>query len=172
MDEDDNIENPAPRAVPEKKGPGIMGLVLALLVSTVLGVGGGAMLALNQVETIAAAEKKKATEVPQKVDDALAWDAQSTVVDLDPVITNLASPAETWLRLETAIVIQKEKVDDVDRLKAEAAASILAFARTLTVNEVQGASALNHLRDDLNDHVRFQSQEAVEELIIKAMILQ
>lgn len=173
MDEDDNIESSAPRAATqEKKGPGIMGLILALLVSTVLGVGGGAMLALNQVETIAAAEKKKATEVPQKVDDALAWNAQSTVVDLDPVITNLAAPAETWLRLETAIVVQKEKVDDVDRLKAEAAASILAFARTLTVNEVQGASALNHLRDDLNDHVRFQSQDAVEELIIKAMILQ
>ena len=169
--EEDEVEAPAAARPEEKKG-GLGGLILALVLSTVLGAGGGAFLALQQVESIAAAEKKKANEVPQKVDDALAWSEESAVVDLDPVITNLASPAQTWLRLETAVVFNKAKVDDVERLRSEATGSILEFARTLTMAEVEGASALNHLRDDLNDHIRFKSLDAVEELIIKAMILQ
>ena len=169
--EEDEVEAPAAARPEEKKG-GLGGLILALVLSTVLGAGGGTFLALQQVESIAAAEKKKANEVPQKVDDALAWSEESAVVDLDPVITNLASPAQTWLRLETAVVFNKAKVDDVERLRSEATGSILEFARTLTMAEVEGASALNHLRDDLNDHIRFKSLDAVEELIIKAMILQ
>lgn len=170
---EDEENGGAPAAAPKEDGKGgIMGLVLALLVSTVLGAGGGAFLASSQVDAIAAAEKRKATEVPEKVDDALAWNKDSAVADLDPVITNLAAPAQTWLRLETAIVFNKEKVSDVERLRAEATGSILEFARTLTMAELEGASALNHLRDDLNDHVRFTSSDAVEELIIKAMILQ
>jgi len=169
MEEDDAPAAPPPQ--PDRKG-GMMGLIVALLVSTVVGVGGGAMLALNQVDTIAAVEKKKAQAPPKKVDEALAWREDSAVTDLDPVIANLASPQEMWIRLEAAIVFKTGEVDDVDRLKAEVTGNILEFVRTMTIGELQGASALAHLRDDLNERTRFQTAGAVEELIIKAMVLQ
>lgn len=168
MEDDEDI---TPAAAEPKKS-GVMGLVIALLVTTGLGIGGGAVLALNQVDTIAAAEKKKAIEAPRMVDDALAWSKDTAVVDLDPVIANLASPSQMWIRLETAIIFNKDEVSDVARLKTEVTGDILAFVRTVTVGELQGASALNHLRDDLNERVRFQTAGAVEELIIEAMVLQ
>lgn len=155
-----------------KEGGGSGGLVAALLVSTLLGAGGGAMLAMTQVDSIAAAERKKANEVPQKVDDALAWRESASVVDLEPVIANLASPTDMWIRLEMAIVFDKEKVKDVARLEAEVTGDVLAFLRTVTLPEIQGPSALNHLRDDLNERVRFKTAGAVEELIIETMVLQ
>lgn len=162
----------APRPAGEAKKGGVMGLIVALAVSTALGAGGGAVLAMNQVDAIANAERKKANEVPEKVDDALAWRAETTVIDLEPVIANLAAPQEMWIRLEMAVVFDNKKVSDVARLEAEITGDVLEFVRTVEANELRGASGLNHLRDDLNERIRFKTAGAVEELIIEAMVLQ
>ncbi|GAB5375470.1 MAG: flagellar basal body-associated FliL family protein [Acuticoccus sp.] len=151
---------------------GMMGLIVALAVSTALGAGGGAVLAMNQVDAIANVERKKANEVPDKVDDALAWRAETSVIDLEPVIANLAAPQDMWIRLEMAVVFDEKKVSDVARLEAEITGDVLEFVRTVEASELRGASGLNHLRDDLNERIRFKTAGAVEELIIEAMVLQ
>jgi len=167
MDEDreDNVR-------PGDGSPSILGLVLALFVLTVLAGAGGGAFALMQVRTIEEVAEKRANEVPEKADDALAWREESAVADLEPVIANLASPASVWIRLDTAIVFDKDAVGDLERLSAEVEQDVLLFARTLTLGELQGASALNHLRADLNERVALATGGAVEELIIKTMVLQ
>lgn len=167
---DEELDAPKTPAQPEKKGGA--GMIIALVLLTLIGGAGGGGLALMQVDTIAAAAEKRANEAPPKVDDALAWSEESAVVELDPVISNLGQPSTTWIRLETALVFNKESVDDVDRLTSEVEQDVLGFLRTLTVGELQGASALNHLRDDLNERARLATNGAVSELIIESMVLQ
>ena len=169
---DEGALDNAGKAASKEGGGGAGGLLVALLVSTVLGAGGGAMLAMTQVDSIAAAERRKANEVPEKVDNALAWRESASVIDLEPVIANLASPSDMWVRLEMAVVFDKEKVEDVARMEAEVTGDVLAFLRTVTLQEIRGPSSLNHLRDDLNERVRFRTAGAVEELIIETMVLQ
>ena len=170
MEEDTNPQGPQ-AAAPEKKS-GVMGLILAVLVLTVLGAAGGGMIALQQVNTITEIAEKRANEEPPKAENALAWSEDSTVAPVDPVISNLAAPPGIWIRLETAIVYDKASVQDLARLKAETAEAILAFIRTVTLQELQGASAFLHLRDDLNERIRFLTGNVVEELIIQSMVLQ
>ena len=169
MEEDLNTAGPQEA---EAKKSGVMGLILAVLVLTVLGAVGGGMIALRQVDTITQIAEKRANEEPPKAENALAWSEDSTVAPVEPVISNLAAPAGVWIRLETAIVYDKESVNDLARLKAETAEAILSFVRTVTLQELQGSSALLHLRDDLNERVRFITGNVVEELIIQSMVLQ
>lgn len=166
MDEDD-VAAAAPPATP---GPGA--LILALVLVTVLGVGAGGYLGAFQFDQIQALATKRANEPPQKVDTALAWDETSAVADLEPVIANLAAPNGTFVRIDSAMVFDRDSVDDVARMQAELSQDVLTYARTLTMAELQGASALNYIRDDLNERVRATSNGAVSELILKSLVIQ
>ncbi|WP_108662712.1 flagellar basal body-associated FliL family protein [Acuticoccus kandeliae] len=170
MDEDD-IEQPAEAEAEAPKGSP-MGLILAVLGITILGAGAGGFFAIQQVDKIATVATKRANEAPTKDEAALAWDENSAIAQIEPVLTNLASPQDVWIRLDTAMVFDREAVDDVERMKAVMGESILAFLRTVSLGELQGASAFNHLRDDLNERARINSGGSVQELIIETMVLQ
>lgn len=173
MAEDDLDALPAPSPQPEeKKKSGIMGLIVALLVVTLIGGGGGALMANMQFERINDVATQRANAEPVKTADALAWDETTSIVKLDPIVSNLAEPEGVWIRLDTAMVFDQEAVDDVERMKGELAQSVLAFLRTVTMAELEGASALNYLRDDLNERARMASGGTVKELIIETMVLQ
>ncbi|XWN33002.1 MAG: flagellar basal body-associated FliL family protein [Devosia sp.] len=155
---------------PAKSGPG--GLILALVLVTVLGSGAGGFLGSVQFDQIQAIATKRANEPPEKVETALAWDETSAVADIEPVLANLAAPSGTFVRIDSAMVFDRESVDDVARMQAELSQDILTYARTLNMAELQGASALNHIRDDLNERVRATSNGTVSELILKSLVVQ
>lgn len=170
--DDDLPETGAQAAAPEPKKSGVMGLILALLATSVVGAAGGALISMKQVETISEIAQQKANEEPPKAENALAWSEDSTVAPVEPVISNLSAPGDVWIRLETAIVYNREGVKDLARLKAQVAQDILGFVRTVALAELQGPSAFAHLRDDLNERIRFTTSNVVEELIIQSMVLQ
>lgn len=166
----DETPTAPPPAEPKKSGTGA--LIAALLLTTVIGGGGGAFLGMSQVETISAVATKRAN-VAQKADEnALAWDKETTVARLTPIISNLAFPTGARLRLDTAMVFDVAAVEDVERMKAVVAEDVLAFVRTVALGELTGASAFDHLRDDLNERVRAVSAGSVTELLIEGMVLQ
>jgi flagellar FliL protein len=151
---------------------GVAGIALALLGLTLVGGGAGGGFAALQVDRIEAVAERRANETPAKREGALAWDEATAVARLDPVITNLARPAGTFVRLDAAMVFDRDAVSDVERMKATVSQDILAFMRTVSIGELQGASAFNHLRDDLNDRVAVTSDGLVRELVIETMVLQ
>lgn len=168
----DDFDEPQQLPAPEEKKPGIMGFILALVAVTVIGGGGGALVANMQFDQISAVTQQRANAEPIKAENALAWDESSAIARLEPMVTNLAEPRGTWIRLDTAMVFDRGAVDDVERMKAELSQSMLSFLRTVTLDELEGASALNHLRDDLNERARMASAGTVSELIIEALVLQ
>lgn len=165
---DDELDEPR-QPPPRKSGPA---LIVALLAVTVLGGAAGAGFAVMQVDRIAAIATERAGKAPPRQENALAFDETTGVARLEPVIANLADPAETFVRLDTSIVFDRDAVGNVERMKATISQDVLAFLRTLTLPELQGASAFNHLRDDLNDRVAVTSDGLVRELVIETMVLQ
>jgi flagellar FliL protein len=92
--------------------------------------------------------------------------------ELPPIITNLADPPDTWIRLEAAIVVDN-KPDQVPALMlGEITGDILAFLRTLTLSQIEGASGLRQLREDLNERAAIRSSGRVRELIIETLVVQ
>ena len=91
---------------------------------------------------------------------------------LPPIVTNLASPERTWIRLEASLVVDGDQTAEANVLVAQIAEDIVAFLRTVALVQIQGASGFQHLREDLNDRVPVRSGGKVRDLVIQSMIVE
>lgn len=97
--------------------------------------------------------------------------ASAAVHALPPIVTNLASPERTWVRLEASIVLDEESSEG-KALVAAIAEDTTAYLRTLSLPLMEGASGLLHLREDLNDRARIRSGGKVRDMIVHTLIVE
>jgi flagellar FliL protein len=172
------------------------GFLLALAVLTLVGGGAGALFGMQMSETAdpaaatgaeesgAAAKqnaKGAAKSAPRKDGTAKGQAASSedgsttangtTLVVLDPIFANLAEPKDVWMRLEAALMVKAE-VEQRDVLIAKVSQDLMQFLRTVKLAQLEDASGLQFLRDDLNDIVRSRSDGQVTELLVKGLIVE
>lgn len=95
-----------------------------------------------------------------------------TVRELPSIVTNLAGTERVMIRLQTAILFDAKAIANPDVLASQIADDILAFLTTVTSSQIEGASGLQHLREDLNDRAKVRSQGRVRELIIETLVVQ
>lgn len=88
---------------------------------------------------------------------------------LEPITTNLAAPAETWVRMEAAIVTDEALPQP---LVEEIHQDLLAFLRTVKLHQVEGASGFQHLKADLEERAKIRSEGRVKQLLIRTLILE
>lgn len=94
-----------------------------------------------------------------------------TLVRLDPVVTNIATPSSAIARLEASLVIRSDAGADAETLAAQVSADTLAFARTLDLAQIEGARGLLHLREDLKERAVLRSP-AIADYIIHSLVAQ
>jgi flagellar FliL protein len=173
-------ETPDPAVETEPKAaaakpPSTVAFIGAMLVLTGLGVGSGGLLGLQLSSRIEPppATKAQARAAPGATQDLKTRYAPSANVrSLAPIVTNLASPERTWVRLEASLVLDGEQAADSNVLAAQIAEDIVAFLRTVALTQIQGASGFQHLREDLNDRVRVRSGGKVRDLVIQSLIVE
>ncbi|MBS1166144.1 MAG: Flagellar basal body-associated protein FliL [Proteobacteria bacterium] len=95
----------------------------------------------------------------------------SRLYRLKPIVTNLSEPADVWLRLDAAVVFADE-MPNSEIISAKISEDLLAFLKTLKVGQLQGATQLQHLREDLKDRVAIRSGGDVKDLIIESLVVQ
>ncbi len=88
------------------------------------------------------------------------------------ITTNLASPPNTWIRLETAALVKGDLGAEGNTLLAKLAEDVVAYLRTVPLEQIEGPSGFQHLREDLNDRVRIRSEGKVTELMIEALVVE
>jgi flagellar FliL protein len=145
-------------------------IAIAMLIVTALAaVSGGlygfriAAPGLEHPDKAAAAEEKPGVAT---------LEASSKLLDLPAVVTNLGAPQETWIRLEASLLIDPKAAARSEALSAEIAGDILAFLRTTSLSQIQGAAGLQNLRDDLNERASIRSGGSVKELVIRTLVVQ
>jgi flagellar FliL protein len=160
---------PAP---PEAEGKGKsvrwIGSLLVLTVLAIVTGGGFGLMIASSVEKTVQARLKAELEKPASTS---AYSGDITMKILPPVVTNLASSDNTWVRLEAAIIL-KDQEESADALASEIRQDILAYLRTVSLAQIQGPSGLLHLREDLNERAQVRSQGSVKELIIQTLVVQ
>ncbi len=105
-------------------------------------------------------------------EDANANGDINKIVSLDPIVASLAKSSGAWVRLETALVFRKTPDSGFGVVKSEISGDILAYLRTVSLDQIQGAAGLEYLTDDLQDIARVRSQGAVDRLVIKGLIFE
>ena len=137
---------------------------------TVVAIGVGGAFGIELVAQVKSVEPTHASDsesggAPRYGDDV-------GVLNLPPVITNLADSNNAWVRLQTVIVCDRKDVSKPKMLVATIAEDILAYMKTVTLAQIGGASGLEHLREDLNERASIRSNGRVRELIIETLVVQ
>jgi flagellar protein FliL len=142
--------------------------VMALI--TILAVAAGGLYGIQIIATV-----KDGLEARAKAEEPAAasrYSSSASLKDLAPIITNLAQPPETWVRLEASVVLDTKAPPIPDVMMGEISADILAYLRTVTLTQIEGANGLRQLGEDLNERVAIRSEGRVRELIIQTLIVQ
>jgi flagellar FliL protein len=158
-------------ATPAPAGGSIMSLIVALLVVTGLGVGVGGLfglLVMPRMEKPVAQGKGEAAGAPVKS----RFPANVSLRTLPPIVTNLAAPTSTWVRLEASLVMDGEASSEGNALAAQIAEDIVVYMRTVRLAQIEGASGFQHLREDLSDRIRVRSGGKVRDLVVQSFIVE
>lgn len=153
---------------------GKLGFLLPILVLTLLGGGGGTglgmLVASNVEQTVTEREKAKP---PEPDAPPLRYAAgETTVQPLEPIVTNLAAPSSTFVRVEAAMVFKTGTLSNPTVAAAEIRDDILSYLRTLSLSQIEGPSGLLHLRADLDERAKIRTEGHVDELIIQTLVVQ
>ena len=155
---------------------GKLGLILAFAMLTLIAVGAGAgagMYFASSLEQTFTARQKAATDTEKtRPPVIIKYSGDRVLQKIEPIVTNLASPPDTWIRLEAAIVFANGAIADPKATAAEIRQDILAYCRTLGLDQLQGPSALQHLREDLSERASLRTNGAAKELVIETMVVQ
>ncbi len=144
-----------------------LALGLIVIVSCSMGLGQGLAVARRLQ-----ASPPKISGAPHRSEQPEAAASPSTVRELKPIITNLASPAGAWVRLEAALVFKSERVAHTDVLTGEVANDFALYLRALTARELEGVEGLRQLRDELVDRAALRTNDGVLDVMIETLVIQ
>ena len=148
------------------------GLIIGLVISTILAVGAGSGIAL-QLGTLVSAPSSPRKEGKSKPETVTQnYTGKHTVRTLHPIVTNFAAPQNTWVRLEAAIIFNDEDDGSFEVVTTQIAQDTLAYLRTLNLMDVEGASGLAYLRDDLTERAITRSEGKVSEFVIVSLVVE
>ncbi len=148
------------------------GNILALVFLTGVAAGVGGLLGQNLVETVRVSLERQSSEREAATEpDTTNAPATGTIVKIKPVVTNLAAPRDVWVRLGASLVLGTGTGGD-EAMRSHIEQDIVAYLRTVTLAQIEGAVGLQHLREDLNERAAIRSNGAVRELIIESLVVQ
>jgi flagellar protein FliL len=173
---------PEPYPPPDsKRKPSFVSTLIEWLVATLIAAGAGAAIAARNPAPpehpladktppgklspeIASSQKPKAAPVCAQ--------GAASLIDMPPIVTNVGSPSDTWVRLEASIVFDPKTLAHPEVVAAEIATDELAYLHTVSVSELQGPIGLENIRQDLRDRAFVRSAGKVTDLLLKTLVLQ
>lgn len=176
-------------AAQPKDSRNVMMTVVIVLLLTLIGAGVGiAVGALLEEgrETDAPARAAGAEQAPdspegneseeQAASAGTAADEHKTeelkVMTIPPVLTTLADPKGKWIRLEGSILISAESETQPELLAEEAGQQILTYLRSVRLSQLDSASGILGLRDDLDETVMTLSKGQVRGVLIHGLVVE
>jgi flagellar protein FliL len=97
---------------------------------------------------------------------------RSAIVNLPPIVTNLGSPQDTWIRLEGSIVFDPKTLPHPEAVAAQIGDDVLAYLRTVSLRELEGPIGLENIRQDLNERAATRSGGKVRTFVIRTLVVQ
>lgn len=166
----DKAAKPQTEGAAPKKGGGAF---IAVLILTLLAGAGGGGLGYKMAGTMEnVIEARIAAEPPKTEEKPLKFEGDLGVQDLKPVVVNLAAPSSTFVRIEGALIYKNGALPNPAATAAEVREDIMAYMRTISLSQLEGPSALQHLREDLNERAMVRGHGKVKELVLETLVVQ
>jgi len=155
---------------PPARGMSMITFILILIALTLVAAGLGFF---GGLQILASAEQTLKSKINEAQGGIETPDTKAVNVKvLAPIVTNLSGGRDAWIRLESSLLFRNEVPPDADALATRIGEDIVAYLRTVSLKQIEGASGFQHLREDLNDRVRVRSNGRMQELIIQGLIVE
>jgi flagellar FliL protein len=155
------------------KGKGsMMSLLLTVGGLTVLGAVGGGLVGTMIVAKVRASMAAASPAADQAPVSKSAFAEDVVVKELPTIVTNLAQPEGTKVRLQASILFRKKEIEQPQLVAGQITDDLVGYLKTLSIAQLQGGSGLQSLREDLNERVAIRSEGHVRELIIETLVVQ
>ena len=155
----------------EKLLPTLAAVGLLTLVAIAGGAGVGLLIGGGSAPDTPVAATAPTAGDPAAAGKTSEAASPSQIVKLESIVTNVASPANTILRVDASIVIHPDEVGDPEVLAAQIQGDTLTFLRTIDLAQIEGARGLLHLREDLRERAKLRSP-AVSDYLIQSLVAQ
>lgn len=160
-----------PPMPPAAAGATMKQTAIALSIVTALGAAAGGLYGFRIAGPLPQYVEKDASG-DEKAPPPVSAEARSSLFELPTIVTNIGTPQDTWIRLEAAFLFDPKALPHPEALAAQIGEDILAFLRTTSLSQIQGAAGLQYLRQDLNDRVATRSGGSVKQLVIRTLVVQ
>ena len=159
-----------------KKSSPLVMTIAGVVILTLLGAGGGwmvgGMIAPKGAGGEAAAKAPEAAgEKGGKGGEAIEKISAEAngIVQLDPITTNLAYPSTNWVRLEVALMfkgpVEVGLAEDIHQ-------DIMAYVRTVSLQQLEGPRGFQYLKDDIQERVDLRSQGRVSKVMFRTFVIE
>jgi flagellar FliL protein len=159
-------QQPAP-AAPKKTS--MVALIAEFAILTGFAVGAGGLFGMQMLGSLDHGGVK-----PEAVATKASKPKHAEGSNLKPlptIVTNLASPKGVWIRIEASIVVGPEATN-TNALAASISEDMIAYLRTVPLEQLEGPSGFLHLREDINDRARIRSGGKVGDIVLHAVVLE
>lgn len=162
----------AKAAKDKSAGGGSGGALIGFVIVTLLAAGVGVGFGLFVYGSFASKQAgKSAAEAPKAEEKKPAMAANARLVELAPIVVNLAEPRDAWMRIEAAILVEGAP-EGVEVLSRSISGDIAAYLKTATLAQFEGASGFQNLREDLADRARMRDSKHIKDLVIHGMVIE
>jgi len=153
------------------RGPSFMIQIamLAVLTAAALGVGWLSGSYLKSSEAPPKPAKLDHSAKPEAQHEAKPAEKGHVLADLAPITTNLAAPADVWVRMDVSVVYDAPQPQETtDAIHQD----FLAYLRTLKMYQVEGASGYQHLKADLQERAAIRSGDHARDVLIRTLLFE
>jgi len=147
------------------------GFLAALVLLTLIGGGAGAGLA-KYVTDYTEEEVHSRLRQQKTFTQTLPFPPSTRLQTLEPLVTNLASPKEAWIRLQASVLLEHEGDGDMAVMRKKVEDDFLGYLRTLTMSHLEGGIGLQHLKEDLTERARTRTKGQIQEVILESVVIQ
>ncbi len=155
-----------------EKGKSKKGLIVTIAIVVALSLvaaGGGWMLGDVLAPQVAEPEKTAAAGDEEKKGEDGENKPRENLLPLEPITTNLSYPSENWIRIEVSLVFEGEP----DKKMGDAIQQdILAYLRTVSLQQIEGPRGFQYLREDLGERVRLRSKGRVNDILLRTFVIE
>lgn len=94
------------------------------------------------------------------------------VVPLEPMIVNMGSAAGRWLRLEGSVAFAQPIKEGREALVAQLNEDLMGYLRSASLAQVESASSLEFLRDDLTEIVQLRTKGRAKRFVLRTLVIE
>jgi flagellar protein FliL len=160
-----------------------MALILACLGVLVVGGGAGFFAAPTLFESdekpelpveVHAAAKPEDHGKPasEEAPEATPPDIETIIVPIQPIVTNLMTPASVWIRIEGNLLVQKQEDTKPEELGLKVSQHVLAYLRTVKLEDLQGTHGLFAVQQDLNEVASTASNGIAKQFLLSSLVIE